>query len=689
MGQQQFIFETDDGIATAFCRKGSALWLKQLLGLPCGLHGRNMGPPRSRGLGILVVDGQRLEAERLSLVESHFDQQTATFTWEGLNGGIRWESSWTLDRETGIWSRRDKLQNRGASPLTITRCLARFPFAPSQYLLYAQHSDWCNENQGGWQPLLRGGHLLYCRGGRTTQGNTPFLALRDAASNQGVSFHILPRGNWVIKVLTCPAGGTLPPMAIVELGLADEDLHLTLAPQESFPLPEILVQTLPGGQPELAAPRLHRYLQKHLFASARPSLPVVYNTWFDAFENLDPARLHRQLAVAKEIGCEVFVIDAGWYGAGPGNWSQQVGDWREKEKAAFRGQMRSFAEQVRAAGLGFGLWIEPERNHPSTPAVQEHPDWFLPGGKGFYYPDLTQDQVYSYIRAEMVRLIETYGLSWLKVDFNFELGNDPAELSLYYTRWYQLLDELRASYPQVILEGCASGGMRSDLHTLCHFDGHFLSDTVHPLEVLRIYQGALLRLPPGRLGKWLVLRSVGKTIYHYGYPPEESPETLVAPANATWSESLTVNIDFAARVAMAGQMGLSGDLASLSPAARQRLAEHIAFYKRWRELISRSLGHLLTPPKPKNEHTGWAAIQLQDPLEGTSLLFAYRLAASSQTQIFRLRGLDAQSLYTVHEADQPSCYQVLTGQELLTQGVSITLPQPNMATVWIITPQEA
>ena len=128
-----------------------------------------------------------------------------------------------------------------------------------------------------------------------------------------------------------------------------------------------MIQSLPGGEPAAAAPRLHRWLQKRLFASQRPEMPVVYNTWFDQFEVLDVPRLRQQLQAAKEVGCEVFVIDAGWYGPQAGDWFAQAGDWREKTDGAFRGAMAAFADEVRAAGLGFGLWMEPERFGPDVP----------------------------------------------------------------------------------------------------------------------------------------------------------------------------------------------------------------------------------------------------------------------------------------------------------------------------------
>ncbi len=277
--------------------------------------------------------------------------------------------------------------------------------------------------------------------GRTTQIANPYLFLHETNVDHGIAFHILPR----------------------ETGSAS--LHLYL---------------------------LEKYIPNQKIA------PVVYNTWFDRFEDLNIDHLHAQLVAAKEIGCEVFTVDAGWYGVGKGNWHSLVGDWREKPNGAFFGQMASFADRVRSVGLGFGLWVEPERNHAEASIVKAHPDWFLPGLGGFFYSDLSQPAAYNYILAELSRLIETYQLAWMKVDFNFELGDTADEFSMYFERWYQLLDELRQKYPNTFFEGCASGGMRLDLNTLTHFDGHFLSDAVNPVDVLRISQAASCACRPVR-----------------------------------------------------------------------------------------------------------------------------------------------------------------------------------------------
>jgi len=173
------------------------------------------------------------------------------------------------------------------------------------------------------------------------------------------------------------------PFVVVELGLADEDLRCVLQPGASLALPEILIHELPNGQPHLACPTAAPLRQDALFHDAKPQAPVVYNTWFYEFEVLDVPRLRRQLAAAAELGCEVFVVDAGWYGPNGPFWWLQTGDWREKTDSAFCGRLAEFAGEVPRGGLGFGLWMEPERFSTTCPIYQAHPEWFCMADNDF------------------------------------------------------------------------------------------------------------------------------------------------------------------------------------------------------------------------------------------------------------------------------------------------------------------
>ena len=495
-------------------KKGN-LFLSNLFNMKCC--------PTPMGLNSIfsIKSSSLMPTERSKLKTTRENKQDQLLL-TSVASSLEMQSLWSICNKTGIVSRKDTLINKSKEKIRIFKMLASFAFAPGNYEVYSESSTWCRENQGKWQNLQHGTFVLKNEGGRTTQGGTPYICLREKTSGTGVIFHIIPRGNWIIKAIT-HTNDTAPYFAL-EIGLSDEFLDMNIAPGTSIELPEILIQALPENGIEFATSALHQYVLENLLQAKHTknknicAPTVVYNTWYDCFDKLEFARLRSQVLAAKQAGCEVFVVDAGWYGANGSSWDTQTGDWRENMNRAFKGKMFEFSNMVREAGLGFGLWMEPERLCKDVPVMKAHPEWFLPGDGECYYPDLTFSEVYDYIFSEMSRLIETYQLVWIKVDFNFRLGIDQSgtEFADYYTKWYQLLDELKEKYPYMFFEGCSSGAMRLDLNTLSHFDAHFLSDNVNPWDVLRISQSALLRLPPGKISRWLVLRNIGEGIPLYG-----------------------------------------------------------------------------------------------------------------------------------------------------------------------------
>ncbi len=612
-------------------------------------------------------------------------------TLAATDTGLEVDSRWTLCQASGILRRADRLRNTGGKAVVVTRCQARIVFPAGRYEVYAQDSAWCNENQGRWLPLHTGVLKLGCQPGRTSQGGTPYACLREMRTGAALAFHVLPCGNWCVRFTLPSVGGGLHHV-IVELGLADDTLRLALAPGDEVALPEILFQPLPHGEPHLGAPALHRYLLANVFCKERRTAPVVYNTWFDQFEILDVPRLRQQLAAARTAGCELFVIDAGWYGAGSSNWWAQAGDWREKTGAAFAGKMRAFADEVRAAGLGFGIWMEPERCGPEAPLRREHPDWFVPCGVSARF-DLEVPAAYAWLRDEIGRLIKTYDLAWIKLDYNFEMERDAAgaELSRYHACWYSLLDEVRAAHPQTFFEGCASGAMRLDIESLTHFDNFFLSDSVEPVDMLRISQGAYLRLPPGRIGRWAVLRSAGQAVPRYGKRVADSPVAILVAGGAGWDGSALVDLDFALFNALPGMLGFSGDFAGLPPEVLARIHDVVGFYRTWRPYLARSVAHLLTPPERLEARSGWIAFQYHAEEADRSLLCVYRLGICGDMPRWRLHGLRAEREYRVQRGvGRESETVVMRGADLLDPGLAADWPgggaRANAAAVWSIVP---
>ena len=658
---------------TIFGLDGKRAWLRELGGVGFGTDGLDTGPRHTQGLAVVNTASGRLEAEDWICLSAAADGANgAVLRLQAADSGLELESHWTADPASGVVSRRDRLTNRGPVAVTVLRCLARLGLPVGDWEIYAQESRWCHESQGGWLPLPPGALQLGCAWGRTAQGGTAFAAIRPVGGGAGLACHVVPVGNWVIRFRGHTQGDSLP-FVSVELGLADDNLHFELAPGTTFDLPEILLQAMPVGDVAAAAPDLHRFLLRRDYAQAKPYAPIVFNTWFDEFEILDVPRLRRQLAAAKALGCEVFTIDAGWYGAGSANWSLQTGDWREKTATAFKGKMKEFADEVRAAGLGFGLWMEPERIGPEAPVRQAHPEWIVPCGE-WAGIDLENPAAYAWVRSEMLRLVTTYRLAWMKIDFNFERDADRhgTELAGYTAAWYRLLDEVRRAAPDTFFEGCASGALRLDLENLRHVDGHFLSDSVNPIDMLRISQSSWLRLPPGRFTRWAVLRDAGRVIPRYGKPVAESPSAVLVPGGALWEPAEVVDPEFALLAAMPGMLGFSGDVASLSPEVAAIVGNWVGFYKIWREFIAAAIVHLLTPPERLEVRTGWVAFQLQRPdADGTSLVFVYRLGESGGAPRLCLRDLDPARLYTVRRENAAGAEQTLSGVELMATGLPV------------------
>jgi len=678
---------------TTFTVSTETLFMRQLCGLPCGFNQRNEGPRITQGLFVLDTTTGHYEADDFHLHNFSRGQDSIKFELFAGETGLMLTSYWEWDSQSHIWSRRDLVENKGPSVIILSRCLARFSLAPDHYTHITQSSSWSHENQLQINYFDGGKLSIYSQGGRTTQGASPYLFTACQSLKRSLAFHLLPCGDWTLQVdQTRSAGDTCHPFSVIEMGVTDVGLRYELKPGQTIHLPEILIQAIDSVTPEEGSPALQEYVlrKKINFKNGphiRPSPPIVYNTWFDAFECLDMERLRRQLLAAAAAGCEVFTIDAGWYGNSQGSWHQQVGDWREKEHEAFHGKMADFAEEVRESGLGFGLWVEPERCSTSAPVFIAHPEWFLPGDGGFYYPDLTMPEAYHYLFSELGRLIQSYKLAWMKIDFNFELGSSKDGFHEYYQHWYSLMDELRLTYPDVFIEGCASGGMRLDLNTLAHVDAHFVSDTVNPYSNIRITQGAALRLPLSRLTKWAVLRSLQNQVVSYGLPVEQAPERVVTPAGADWEAAFVIDLDFCYRTTLPGIPGLSGDLASLSKDRLVRLKQHNQFYKDWRNFISNSVCELITSIKPQGDLNGWVVFRLYTSGVDESLLLVYRLDDDRSRVSFPLPGINPSLCYEVFDIDaQKFPRTTIDGEELMSKGIEIEIPKKIAAKIFVLHP---
>jgi hypothetical protein len=227
--------------------------------------------------------------------------------------------------------------------------------------------------------------------------------------------------------------------------------------------------------------------------------------------------------------------------------------------------------------------------------------------------------------------------------------------------------------------------MRLDLHTLAHFDGHFLSDTVNPVDVLRITQGTLLRIPPGRITKWAVLRPVEPKIPRYEFPFNQAPDRVLSTGTNGWEDARLYDLDFICRTVFPGIFGLSGDLKGLPYEVLLRLRHHVDLYKKWRYFLVNCNCELLTPIEPLDNRGGWIALQLLNPdYSEFSMLLAYRLEDGISEHRFEPKGLDPICNYKICNDDAPDDEALFSGEELSDRGLLVQLPATNRACLFMM-----
>ena len=96
-----------------------------------------------------------------------------------------------------------------------------------------------------------------------------------------------------------------------------------------------------------------------------------------------------------------------------------------------------------------------------------------------------------------------YQLDWIKIDYNIDVGDrfDPARneqsgrrLHDHVAGYYAWLDAIRAAHPDLLVENCASGGLRFDLGIMAHAHTTWLSDVVDPIASVALGYGCTVQL---------------------------------------------------------------------------------------------------------------------------------------------------------------------------------------------------
>ena len=501
------------------------------------------------------------------------------------NGEIEINTHFSL-HGTGVVRRSDVVKNVKGVPVTLNSAQSKFVFDGGEYEVYTQYSEWCAEAQGVWQPLVS----EVSAGNADTRanvGSTPFVAIYNKQNERGVAFHILADSKWSFRVKKSYSQTGHRKTVTVELGISDRGFAYTLLPGEELKLADVIFYEFKSKR-DMDAYKLHRYYKDVL---PPRSMPVIYNSWMSRFDNISYEILSEQLEVAKAIGAEYFVVDAGWFGP-PNDWADQVGEWRECAEHSMKGRMKDFADKVRAYGLKFGIWFEIERAAANSSVVRDYPEHYFKEG-AHYFVDFSRPKTCDYIFEKVAENVRGYGVEFIKFDHNAEISFDKTSHAFieYFKGYRAFIKRLGAEFPSLYLQNCASGGLRMALSELDGFDSFWMSDN-HSLYVqLEIFKNTMLRMPSRALERWITVRSLEHFEPLYG---GGETEKILVSGDCCWGHIEAVNEDFLRSAIVGGPIGISCDVTKLSPRVLALITEEIAKFKSERDFWATSECRILS-----------------------------------------------------------------------------------------------
>lgn len=479
------------------------------------------------------------------------------------HAGVELRQTFTL-LPGGAFRLTAELANTGSQPIALDwLASAVFPLPDSSAGLISWRGRHNAELAEQAEPMPQQGWFREVRRGISGHGGPPAATVlsHGAGFHHGLvhSLQLVWSGDSRIAVERDDEGfWTMTAGALLQPG------EVTLAPGQSHAAPDAVLAVSTAGRNGTMAQ--HHAAVRDLLAwpggTMRPR-PVHLNSWEACYFDHDEERIFALAKAAAELGAERFILDDGWF-RGRHDDTAGLGDW-SADPLKYPSGLRPLAERIRALGLEFGLWVEPEMVNPDSDLYRRHPDWALhlpgreqPTARNQLVLDLSLPEVRDHLFGVLDALLREVPISYLKWDHNRDLA--PAGGAAQVLGTYALLDRLRQAHPAVEIEGCAGGGGRSDAGMARHVHRFWTSDNIDAVSRVPIQRGFLAHLPPELMGA------------HVG----------ASPAHATGRSQ---SLGFRAAVALPGHFGVELDPRELDERDRAELADWIAFHKRWRHLL--------------------------------------------------------------------------------------------------------
>ncbi|MCR4672544.1 MAG: alpha-galactosidase [Lachnospiraceae bacterium] len=563
---------------------------------PLEMSSRGKGDIREPFIEVVHADGSRtsdfvFSRTELSSEKPEYETLPGSYREEGQQEDGPWhltvfleDRSYPLTLELhyytyddcGTICRSSRLINRGSDNVRVLRLLStQLDLPGNEYVFTSFHGGWAREMERHGTCVNCGKFSVSSAAGASSNRTNPFVMLSRPETTESSGdcwgFNLIYSGNHYEALEVNSFGNSR-----FVSGINPDSFEFLLGPGESLEAPEA-VMTFSGEGFSGVSRNMHRFVREHIVRGKwkKKERPVLLNSWEAFYFDFDEEKLLGLAAAGKAAGAELFVMDDGWFD-GRIDDRRALGDWTPDSRK-LPGGLEEICRRVKALGLDFGIWIEPESVNRESRLYREHPEWSIeiPGkphseGRNQRLLDFANPEAAEYMTRRMEELLSSAEISYVKYDVNRILSDIysqylPPERQgetahRYILGVYRMLRYLTGRFPEVLFEGCAAGGGRFDLGMLCYFPQIWASDNTDPVCRKEIQRG-----------------------YSAGYPMSAVTAHVSASPNHQTGRETTLAERYEA--ASEGILGYELDLSSLPPEEFEEIRLQIAEYKKIRKKI--------------------------------------------------------------------------------------------------------
>jgi alpha-galactosidase len=468
------------------------------------------------------------------------------------------------------------------------------------------------------------------------------------------------------------------------MGFATDDFPFKkyLAPGDTFVSPKGFLMPYKGDVWQEAfenglAQFTRKYLGVKLFE--RKTIPTFfYNTW-NPFKSKISSALIRQIADAgSAAGVEYLIMDDGW--------QNYYGDWETNTKKFPEG-LKPVCDYIISKGMKPGLWISAAHVENKSRVFAEHPEWLVrnrenaPANLHAVIPADCNTMClatpwYDYIKGKIISLVKENNIGYIKFDLasaysayklnNYEAGcyasghghKDQAEsLYMLYTKTYQLIDELKASCPDLYVDCTFElfGEIYGiDYSLVQHADGDWLSNIEQ-------------KPPHGPLYLRQLSFERGRVI-----PPST---LLIGNMQMNWENSeLGFQSLFSASPLMLG------DPRGLPEAKIAWFKKSSDWFRNMETKYRISQYYQTSNVFTRPESRGWDGFARINPDKG-GLVCVFRNDDPNEQRKFQIPWVNKNKTYRIKTAVDGRVLETRKGSDLMENGLLIEIPKKNQASV--------